>query len=338
MEHINQTMRVDDEWRRWVAENLILGSEPQSLCEVMVAAGIDAAEARKEMALAQASPYIAGATRLKNRLAKRDWVFDIQRKLNRQFDLKIERRHQLGGEAFYREYYSTGRPVIITGMLEHWPAMRKWNLDYFAAEHGDREVEVQFGRSRDAQYEINSPQLRQTMRFGDYVALVKNAGQTNDFYMTANNTSKNRQALAGLWRDLLPLPEYQNANSPDDGFFWLGPAGTITPFHHDLTNNFMAQVMGRKRVLLIPPAEVARVYNHRHCFSEVDGRAIDFNRFPLMRDVQVLECILNPGEILFLPVGCWHFVEGLDVSCTVSSINFRWDNDFTGFYPGQLDY
>ncbi|MBM3115124.1 cupin-like domain-containing protein [Jeongeupia naejangsanensis] len=337
MESLN-TVQIDDGWRRWIAENLILGSVPQSLCDVMIAAGIDTEVARSELETAQRSPYIAGAARLKNRLAKHDWILDIQRKLNRQFELKVERHHKLDRERFYREFYSTGRPVIITGMLDDWPAMKKWNLDYFASEFGDAEVQVQFGRNQDAQYEINSVQHRQTMRFGDYVALIRDAGRTNDFYMTANNTSQNRRALSGLWRDLLPLAEYQDAASPDDGFFWLGPAGTITPFHHDLTNNFMAQVIGRKRVLLIPPAEVARVYNHRHCFSEVDGRNIDYNRFPMMRDVQVLECILNPGEILFLPVGCWHFVEGLDVSCTVSSINFRWDNDFTGFYPGQLDY
>ena len=47
---------------------------------------------------------------------------------------------------------------------------------------------------------------------------------------------------------------------------------------------------------------------------------------------QILECVLNPGEILFLPVGCLHFVEGLDVSVTVSFTNFVFDNDFASFY------
>ena len=64
----------------------------------------------------------------------------------------------------------------------------------------------------------------------------------------------------------------------------------------------------------------------------VDGADINFDRFPLMQHAQVLDCVLNPGEILFLPVGCWHYVEGLDVSVTVSFINFRWDNDFSSFY------
>ncbi len=47
---------------------------------------------------------------------------------------------------------------------------------------------------------------------------------------------------------------------------------------------------------------------------------------------QIMECILSPGEILFLPVGCLHFVEGIDVTVTISFTNFVFDNDFRTFY------
>lgn len=57
-----------------------------------------------------------------------------------------------------------------------------------------------------------------------------------------------------------------------------------------------------------------------------------------MRDVQIAECVSNPGEVLFLPVGCWHFVEALDVSVTASFTNFIWDNDYTARYPRQQEF
>ncbi|KPC54494.1 Cupin superfamily protein [Amantichitinum ursilacus] len=330
-----QQMQVDHEWRRWLAENLILGSNPAELVGIMIHAGVDPETARAEIDQALASPYLAGAQRLKNRLAKREWILNSQRQLNRQRPAEIPRRHQLSTDEFFNDFYTTGRPVIITGMMDNWPAMQKWNLDYFAERAGDKMVEVQGARETDAQYEINKLQHKQTMRFADYLNQVKHAGRTNDFYMTANNTSQNRRELAVLWQDIVQIPEYLNTRSADQGFLWIGPAGTITPFHHDLTNNFMAQVIGRKHVLLMPACELPAVYNHEHCFTHVDGRDIDYNRYPLMRGAQVLECTLNPGEILFLPVGCWHFVEGLDISVTVSFINFKWDNDFTSFYPEQ---
>jgi hypothetical protein len=261
-------------------------------------------------------------------------VLDIRRKLNRLHPegALIERRHRLSAGEFLRDYYCANRAVILTGMMADWPALQRWNCDYFRARCGDAEVEVQFGRDRDANYELHQPKLKRRMRLAEYVDLIETSEPTNDFYMTANNGSHNRQALAPLWQDIGPIAEYLDRDSPDDGFFWFGPAGTRTPFHHDLTNNFMAQVLGRKRVRILPACELPYVYNQIHCYSAVDGSAIDYQRFPRMREAQLLDCVLHPGEILFLPVGCWHYVEGLDMSVTISFINFRWDNDFSSFY------
>lgn len=329
---------VSDEWRGWIAENLWLGSDPDTLVQTMVGSGIDRDEAAREVMLAASSPYLHGAVRagqrFKNRLKKHDWVLDIYRKLNRQRAQAgaVERRHRLGGDEFFRDYYLANKPVIITGMMDDWPALAKWNFDYFRKRFGEREVEVQTGRERNANYEIESPRHKQKMTLARYIDLVESAGATNDFYMTANNSSHNKAALRELWKDIRPLPQYLDPHSRDDGFFWLGPAGTKTPFHHDLTNNFMAQIMGRKQIKLVAACDIARIYNHLHCYTPVDGGAIDYERFPLMRDVQVLECMLNPGELLFLPVGCWHYVAALDASVTMTFINFKLDNDFQSFY------
>jgi hypothetical protein len=117
-----------------------------------------------------------------------------------------------------------------------------------------------------------------------------------------------------------------------NGFLWIGPAGTITPFHHDLTNNFMAQVLGRKRVKLVPSWDIPLMQNHFHCYSRVDGRVTPPSPQAQIAEPQVLECILGPGEVLFLPIGCMHYVEGVDISVTVSFTNFLLDNDFSSFY------
>ena len=337
MSSSTSTPTVNDSWRGWIAENLVLGSRPEELAGIMVQSGIDPADARAEVEAALRSPYLRGTGRLNNRLAKRDWVLGIQSRLNRLAAPEVPRCARLSGADFLNEYYRRNQPVIITGMLDGCPARERWSFDYLAERLGKREVEVQFGRDADADYEMNSVSHRRRMPFSEYVELVRGAGATNDFYMTANNDAHNREVMRELMlADLPPLGEYLKAGS--SGFFWFGPAGTITPFHHDLTNNFMLQIAGRKRVRLIAPCDTPKVYNQRHCFSPVDGRGIDLQRFPLMADVTVIDCVLAPGEILFLPVGWWHFVEALDVTITVSTTHFLWDNDFYSHYPTNLEF
>ncbi|CAD6556983.1 hypothetical protein LMG28140_06023 [Paraburkholderia metrosideri] len=244
----------------------------------------------------------------------------------------IERRERLARDEFFEQYYFQNRPVIITGAFDFWPARKLWGFGYLRERCGDCEVEVQFGRESDENYEINQPSHKRMMRFADYVDLVARSGPTNDFYMTANNTSHNRAALAALWADVPVIAEYLDGESADNGFFWMGPAGTRTPFHHDLTNNFMAQVVGRKRIKLVPLSDTAQMANHLHCYSQVDGAAIDYERFPSMRHVQLIECTLSPGELLFLPIGWWHYVEGLDASVTMTYTNFLHANEFARRY------
>ncbi len=329
---------IDNEWRRWIAENLTLGNPPQGVLQAMVEAGFEPQQAGQEVQTALNSPYFAGTQRMRNRLAKRDWVLDNMRRLNQMRSPEVPRLLRPSAEQFLDQFYSAGRPLIITGALDHWPAMKKWNFDYFINGWGEREVEVQFGRNGNARYEVDKSRHQRMMPFGEYTQMVRDGGRTNDYYMTAANNSHNDKALQEMWADIGPIPEYLDGQRAERGFLWFGPAGTITPFHHDLTNNFMAQIIGRKRVLIVPPWEIAGMYNDEHCFSQVDGRNIDYERFPAMRNVRVLECELRPGELLFLPAGCWHFVEGLDVSATITFINFHWDNSFYTSYPGQLPY
>ncbi len=324
----------DDEWRRWLTENLLLGATPQGLVEVLTANGFSPHVAAQEIYAAQISPYFRASELLHNRMRKREWILSCYRKLNRLLPSsgEVERRHRLSREDFLREYYSTNRPVIITGMMDDWPAMQKWSLDYFEEKLGDREVEAQMNRESGANYEINSDRYSRRIRFGEYVRMVRQAGQTNDFYLTANNNSRNQEALAELWDDIIEFPEYLKPNMPGYRFFWFGPPGTITPFHHDLTNNFMAQVIGRKLLKIAPSWDMPLMRNHLHVFSQVDGRVTPAAPEPAFQDPQIAECILGPGEILFLPIGCLHFVQGLDISVTVSFTNFVFDNDFASFY------
>ena len=328
------SIRVNDDWRRWIAENLMLEGAPEDLLAAMTAAGIDHDEAAREIQLARQSPYLKGSELLRNRLRKRNWLIATYRKINRLHprSSEIERRHKLSRQEFLRDYYTTNRPVIISGMMDDWPAMRKWNLDFFHERFGEREIEVQMGRNAGTNYEIEREKFISKIKFSRFIEMIRSSNGTNDFYLTANNNSSNKKALPELWDDIIQVPEYLDGSDRFGGFFWMGPAGTITPFHHDLTNNFMAQVIGRKRVKIAPSWDMPLMNNDYHVFSRVDGRVTGPNPRPAPEEPQILECLLNAGEILFLPIGCLHFVEGVETSVTISFTNFVFDNNFSSFY------
>ena len=119
---------------------------------------------------------------------------------------------------------------------------------FFSERFGDREIEVQMGRDAGGNYEIEREKFISKIKFSRFIEMIRSSDGTNDFYLTANNNSSNKSVLPELWDDIIQIPEYLDGSDRFGGFFWMGPPGTITPFHHDLTNNFMAQVIGRKRV------------------------------------------------------------------------------------------
>jgi len=343
-------VQITPEWRRWIAENVLLQNTPESIVQAMVKAGVDPQNAAEEVRAAINHPYITAARQLgtsgvkgenlKNKLDKRDWVLEIYRRSAQQATTfgQVPRVPKLSRQEFLDGYYSTNRPVVMTGAMDDWRAMTRWTDMELKRRFGDRVIEVQANRDSDANYELNQVKLKNEMRFGEYIDLIQTVGETNNYYITANNSGKNKEALGELWDDIVVFPEYLRDDDPANrGFFWFGPKGTVTPLHHDLTNNFMAQVRGRKLVRLIAPYELPNLYNNRHCYSAVDLGTVDLQKFPLFKNVTVIDVVIGAGDLLFLPVGWWHYVRGLDVSITMTFTNFLFNNDFHSFYTTYHD-
>jgi hypothetical protein len=273
------------------------------------------------------------AERLGARLEKRDWLLQCRARMEALLPTTIPRVPGMDPATFLDQHYIPLRPVVLEGLVDHWPARRMWSLAHFRTL-GDPQVEVQWNRERDPDFEMNSPAHRQLMSWQAFLDLLAEDRSTNDFYMTANNGSVNRQALSPLWDEIAGIPGYLAANRMGDGFLWIGPRGTITPWHHDLTQNFLLQLEGRKKVTLASPSTTPGMRNHRHCFSRFATRA-DLSAEP--GAPRTFEAIIGPGDILFIPVGWWHHVEGLDRTIGMSFTNFVWPNDFAEFYRSNRD-
>ena len=224
--------------------------------------------------------------------------------------LEVPRFGVLDAAAF-RTRAAQGLPFMITGLVGRWPLCAltpqtlRERFSHLAvrARVGDY-INTAFAPDR----------AMQDMTMLEYLELV--AAGTHDLPPYLGNLEL--RELNGMCH----WPTYFDKMGPPR--FWIGPAGTVTPLHCDYDDNIFAQIWGTKRIFLSPPHHDEFLYtseaNAILFGSPVDPEAPDFEKFPLARQATMIECIVNPGEMLYVPAGWYHQVRAL----TFSLSSNRW--------------
>ncbi|XP_030953162.1 lysine-specific demethylase JMJ30 isoform X2 [Quercus lobata] len=204
----------------------------------------------------------------------------------------VVKRPALSLEGFLREYFLSGSPVIISDCMAHWPARTKWNdLDYLKRVAGDRTVPVEVGKNY-----LCSQWKQELITFSQFLARIE-----------ANNCSDNPTYLAQhplfdqiseLRKDIC-VPDYCFTGGGELRPLnaWFGPAGTVTPLHHDPHHNILAQVVGKKYIRLYSASVSEELYPYTETMlknsSQVDLDNIDETQFPKVHDLEFQDCILE---------------------------------------------
>lgn len=326
------------EQKKWLAQMLLDGLSKAEIYQSLMKEGLNENDIAFEWVQLKQHPYFQIAEEQHFLLKKRNWLLhtlDRFARLNPEYQ-QIKRVSKPDFADFIQQYYSRNLPVILTDAILHWPALHKWSPQYFKQAVGTQEIEVQFNREQDPLFERNSIQHKTKMRMSDFVDLIEQTPHSNNFYMTANNAKASQSSLAALFQDIDHFHGYtDHAQVYDRSFIWFGPKGAFTPLHHDLTNNFLVQIYGRKKVTLIPAMQTPHLYNDVAVFSKIgDPHRPDIVKsFPDFAHSSKIECILNEGEALFIPLGWWHCVESLDISMSVSFTHFNIDNAGAESFP-----
>jgi len=235
----------------------------------------------------------------------------------------VPKLHRLHPRDFFEHFYFTNRPVVLRGLMRGWPALKRWDPEYFARRFGDSTVEIVDGRSRDPHYESNFFNHCRKIRMKEFVRRIEECGESNDFYLSARNFFFHRREFRPLLRDVRCPSGFLNPRKfRRQPSLFFGPKGTVTPLHHDGANILFGQIHGRKLFKLIPPFDLDKLYIERRAFSAVDLGKPDYRRFPLLRRATILEVVVEPGEFLFIPIGWWHWVKALDISISLSFLHF----------------
>jgi hypothetical protein len=249
---------------------------------------------------------------------------------------RVPARTVITAEEFRDRHYALNWPVQLKGAARDWPAVAKWTPDYLKSLVGAAAVQVQSGRNADADFERNMAAHTETMPFDAFIDRIAAPGAGNDTYLTAYNSAANETALSVLHEDQGFLDAFlTRTGGAPRGMLWIGPQGAFTPLHHDLTNNLLIQLVGRKSVLMAAPGETPKLYNDHHVYSRIrDLTEPDIvARFPKLDGLQVHRVVLEPGDALFVPLGWWHQVTTLEFSVMLTNTNFHWQNDAYERYP-----
>ncbi|AMO93019.1 cupin-like domain protein [Collimonas fungivorans] len=222
----------------------------------------------------------------------------------------VSRMGMLDAVAF-RMHAAKGLPFVITGLIGKWP-LSALTPQTLRDRFGELHVRARVGDYINTAFAPD--RAMQDMSLLAYLELV------------ANNTQDLPPYLGNLeLRELNALchwPAYFNKMGPPR--FWLGPSGTVTPLHCDYDDNIFAQIWGSKRIFLAPPHHDEFLYpreaNAILFGSPFNPEAPDFEKFPLARQVALVECIMQPGELLYVPAGWYHQVRALTFSLSAN----RW--------------
>ncbi len=318
---------VSQAWQRWVADNLVRGAASVSLVDGLIDGGVPRPLAEQTVSSASASPALAVARDRDRRAERWAMVARLQASVS-GVPSSIERLEAPDAAGLFGRFWQGSRPAVFTDIVPRWRA--RWTPSWLRERYGEVTVEACVGRQGDPRPDANWQEYRVSMTLAEYIDRMAAVEASNDLYLIANNRNTARPELRPLWDDVvLPPGWFDHSRLATGSALWLGPAGTVTPLHHDTSNILLCQIHGRKDIVLAPPWESALLGAAEGVYSGLDveqARAAG---------ATLLELTLRPGEALFIPVGWWHDVRARDVSVSLAINAFDRANVFDGYRPGS---
>lgn len=238
------------------------------------------------------------------------------------------------------KYISRNRPVIIKGVANQWPCFQKWTLDYI--ESKVERVKIQ-KPSEDGLYHFLNFNW---MSFTDF---RKTLTTSMDVYLSANRLMGDRGGipeddhLQALIEDLPPL-RYFEPEEMGNANLWIGPGGNKTLLHYDPWHSFLMLIEGKKRFSVYHPSQTPYLSPYTlFDFNAVrEGRIMDSRLNPDDIQDEFLERTRNaegyygelePGQMLYIPAGAWHYVESQGMNIAVNYFYHTRDEGLWSYSP-----
>lgn len=223
------------------------------------------------------------------------------------YDRTVDVVKNIDPEYFKDIYLYREKPVVLRGLWENYPATTKWTIDYFKQELGNVEVGV-FDESKEhGDRSIKGAPMK--MKFEEYLDTL--GEEESKLRLFLFNIFKYKPSLRDDF-DFPPLTSLYLKRLP---FMFFGGRNSVVRLHQDMdwSNVFLTQLHGRKKVILFSPEYSNLLYRLPfNVHSPVNPENPDYEKYPGLRFVEGYQCILEPGDTLFIPSGYWHYIKYLE--------------------------
>ncbi|XP_031833603.2 HSPB1 associated protein 1 isoform X1 [Nomia melanderi] len=225
-------------------------------------------------------------------------------------------------------------PLLFQRMLQNmtdgytWKLL-DWNLSQLVEKFGDIKLPFRIGcnaKTKGPQWEVNCPVISMTL--SEFIKHINCNEDNKEWYYFdykyMHEWFKDKPEII----DSVNWKRFGFEKTGFDSTLWIGSKGAHTNCHQDSYGcNLIAQIHGRKEWLLFPPSssdvlhvtrvpyEESTVYSKYNFFCPTEEDEINILK---MKD-KAKVIILEPGDVLFVPAGWWHYVESLEFSVSVNT-------------------
>lgn len=223
---------------------------------------------------------------------------------------QITRMETMTSEEFADRWTQT--PFILTKYIQDWPALRKWNFDYFSTHYRDVVFRAE---AVDWTYETYSKYMSSTsdespLYLFDH-KFVEKMGVT-----VGKDADSPYSRPECFGPDLF---EPFGAERPDYRWLIIGPKGSGSTFHKDpnATSAWNAVIEGSKYWITFPPDTlVPGVFASSDSSEVTSPQSIAEWLLEFQAEARKLpgcvEAVCEAGEILHIPSGWWHLVVNIE--------------------------
>ncbi|KAG9349393.1 hypothetical protein JZ751_027836 [Albula glossodonta] len=227
------------------------------------------------------------------------------------------------------------RPAVLRG-VSLGPCLDKWSMDYLREKGGDREMDFLHKNFlyRTLPFDVFVQRAAESKHSNFFIS------EEESYYLRSLGDDPRREPadlrkqFPGLAEDF-SIPDFFEPEQFFSCVFRISSCGLQLWTHYDVRerkgrkrwmkmrrqkretlgskmgidcvmDNLLAQVTGKKRVVLYSPRDAQHLYLSGDKSEVLDIDSPDLERYPEFVKARRYECVLEPGDVLFIPALWFH--------------------------------